>query len=125
LEGVGDFLMRRLLYLIAVLALVPICGGCLATPNFVHPGTEEYQQARARVFEPYPENEPGPPIVGGRPREYQNPVAEVNRVTPRPGEAILWPYGQAAPQQAPAQPAIVTAPPQIYLPPCPAQPVSP
>jgi hypothetical protein len=114
--------MRGLLYLIALLALAPMCG-CLATPNIVHPGTEQYQQARARVFEPYPENEPGPPIAGGRPREYMNPVAEVNRVTPRPGEAILWPYGQAAAQ--PAQPAIVTPPPQIYVPPCPAQPVSP
>ena len=42
--------MRRLRYLIAVLAIVPISGGCLATPNVVHPGTEAYQQARARVF---------------------------------------------------------------------------
>jgi hypothetical protein len=118
--------MRGLLYLIAVVALLPICTGCrLATPNVVHPGTEQYQQARARVFEPYPENEPGPPIAGGRPREYQTPVAEVNRVTPRPGEAILWPYGQAGAQPAPAQPVIVTQPPQIYVPPCPAQPVSP
>jgi hypothetical protein len=116
--------MRGLLYLIAVLALLPACGGCLATPNVVHPGTEAYQQARARVFEPYPENEPGPPIVGGRPREYQNEIAEPDRVMPRPGEAIVWPYPQAA-QPAPAQPAIVTAPPQIYVPPVPAQPVSP
>ena len=117
--------MRGLLYLIALLFLLPMCGGCLATPNVVHPGTEDYQQARARVFEPYPENEPGPPIVGGRPREYQNPVAEVNRVIPRPGEVIVWPYPQAVVQAPLAQPAIVTAPPQIYVPPCPVQPVSP
>jgi hypothetical protein len=97
----------------------------LATPNVVHPGTEAYQQARARVFEPYPENEFGPPIVGGRPREYQNEIAEPDRVMPRPGEAIVWPYPVAAAQPAVAQPAIVTAPPQIYVPPCPAQPVSP
>ncbi len=117
--------MRGLLYLIALLLLLPVCGGCLSTPNVVHPGTEAYQQARARVFEPYPENEPGPPIVGGRPREYQNPVAEVDRVKPRPGEAIVWPYPQAAAQPVPTQPAIVTTPPQIYIPPCPVQPVSP
>jgi hypothetical protein len=94
-------------------------------PNVVNPGSESYQQARARVFEPYPENEPGPPIVGGRPREYQNEVPEVNRVTPRPGEAILWPYTRPGAQPVAAQPAIVTGPPQIYIPPCPAQPVSP
>ncbi len=117
--------MRGLLYLIALFVLLPVCGGCLATPNVFHPGTEAHQQDRARIFEPYPENEPGPPIVGGRPREYQNPVAEVDRVKPRPGEVITWPYSQAAAQSAVAQPAIVTGPPQIYVPPCPVQPVSP
>ncbi len=55
--------------------------GCqnLARPNLACPGTAEAQQARAERFDPYPENEPGPKIVGGRPMEYENPPAEVFR----------------------------------------------
>ena len=117
--------MRGTLSLIAALFVLPACGGCLAMPNVVHPGSESNQQARARIFEPYPENEPGPPIVGARPREYQNEIAEPDRVMPRPGETILWPYSKPPAQPPPvAQPPIVTAPPAIYSPPC-LQPVSP
>ncbi len=116
--------MRGLLSLIAVLLVLPACGCGLGMPNVVKPKSVEYQQARARIFEPYPENEPGPPVVGARPREYQNPVPEPDRVMPRPGETILWPLPQAASQPPLAQPPIVTAPPAIYSPPCP-QPVGP
>jgi hypothetical protein len=118
--------MRGTLSRIGLLFMLSACAGCgLATPNVVHPGSEAYQQARARVFEPYPENEPGPPVVGARPREYQNPVAEPDRVMPRPGEAIVWPYRSAVTQPPPAQPAIATPPPAIYTPPCPVQPAGP
>jgi hypothetical protein len=116
--------MRGMLSLIAVLLVFSACCGCLAPPNVVHPGSVDYQQARARIFEPYPENEPGPPIVGARPREYQNPVAEPDRVMPRPGETILWPVPQACAQPPLAQPPIITSPPQVLGPPS-AQPVGP
>jgi hypothetical protein len=110
--------MRGILSLIALSTVLPTCCGCLALPNLAHPGTEEYQQARAKVFEPYPENEPGPPVVGARPREYQDPRAEVLRVQPREGEPILAPVPQSQVSQAPiAQPPIVTPPPAIYCPP--------
>jgi len=117
--------MRGIITKISLMALLPACGGCLATPNLAHPGTEPYQQARARVWEPYPENEPGPPVVGARPREYQEPTAEPNRVMPRLGEAVVAPSAQAVPQPPLAQPPIVTAPPAIYNPPCATQPGSP
>ncbi len=110
--------MRRILSLIALSAVLPACAGCVAWPNLAHPGNEEHQQARAQVFEPYPENEPGPPIVGARPREYQDPRAEVLRVQPRIGEPILTPCPQSQVPEAPiVQPPIVTPPPAIYNPP--------
>jgi len=112
--------MRGILSLIALSAVLPICCGCrcLATPDLSHPGTEAHQQARAQVFEPYPENEPGPPVVGARPREYQDPRAEVTRVQPRLGEPILVPCPPSGVPQAPvAQPPVVTPPPAIYYPP--------
>lgn len=121
--------MRGTLSLIGCMLLLLV--GCsnphpfgLAMPDVVHPGPEPYQQARARIFEPYPENDTGPPIAGGRPREYQNELAEPDRVMPRPGEVILWPYSRAAAPPPPAQPPVVTAPPAIYNPPC-VQPVAP
>jgi len=55
--------------------------GCqgLAMPSWSRPGTAEYQQRRAERFDPYPENETGPPVVGARPLEYDKPPAETQR----------------------------------------------
>ena len=36
-------------------------------------------RARAPWYDPYPENEPGPAMVGVRPREYQKPPPEPSR----------------------------------------------
>ena len=124
--------MRGILSLIAFSVVLPACCGCVAPPDLSHPGTEERQQARAQVFEPYPDNDVGPPVVGGRPREYQEPrpafavlqdMHSSGSVGPRPGEPILAPCPQGQVPQAPvAQPPIVTAPPAIYSPPTTTQP---
>jgi hypothetical protein len=53
------------------------CG--LAGPRMGAAGTAAYQRARAERFDPYPENEPGPPVVGARPMEYQRGLPEVER----------------------------------------------
>jgi hypothetical protein len=42
-------------------------------------GTEERQKYRAASFDPYPLNDIGPEVVGGRPRGFQNPLPEANR----------------------------------------------
>ena len=62
-------------------ALVAAVGGCrsLAPPNFYNPGPAAYQQSRALRFDPYPEVEPGPAVVGARPLDYEKPLAEVLR----------------------------------------------
>ena len=116
--------MRGIMSLAALSAVLPACCGCLSVPNLDHPGTERDQQARARYFEPYPDNDAGPPVAGARPREYQEPrpsfavlqdMQQDRLAGPRPGEPILAPCPQS---QAPiAQPPIVTAPPAIYCPP--------
>ena len=46
------------------------------------------QQLRAERFDPYPEVDTGPEVVGGRPRDYQVPMSE-------PARAQQWrsPFG--------------------------------
>ena len=55
--------------------------GCrgVSRPNWLHPGPAAYQQSTAEQYDPYPENEPGPAIIGGRPRGYEKPFAEPTR----------------------------------------------
>jgi hypothetical protein len=56
-------------------------GGCSTTacPCLCHPGSAQVQQARALRYDPYPENESGPAMVGVRPREYEKPPPETSR----------------------------------------------
>jgi hypothetical protein len=65
-----------------MLVLMLLClAGCQSTakPSLLHPGSAQTQQNRAVRFDPYPENEPGPTMVGVRPRGYENPIAEPSR----------------------------------------------
>jgi hypothetical protein len=63
-----------------LLAAVLVMGfiGCrsVSPPDWLHPGPAAHQQSRAEQYDPYPENESGPEIIGARPREYQKPPAE-------------------------------------------------
>jgi hypothetical protein len=61
------------------LALAALTGCALPPPQFSAPGPAVYQQKRAQLFDPYPENDVGPPVVGGRPQSYENPIAEPSR----------------------------------------------
>ncbi|MBI3836585.1 MAG: hypothetical protein HY288_01450 [Planctomycetia bacterium] len=66
-------------------AFLPIalvgCWGCasIAPPRLLHPGSAEYQQNRAQRFDPYPLNDVGPYIGGGRPMQYDIPAPENER----------------------------------------------
>ena len=42
-------------------------------------GSEDRQKYRAASFDPYPLNDIGPEVVGGRPRGFMNPLPEANR----------------------------------------------
>ena len=67
--------------LLTMLILSVGLAGCqgLAPPDFAHPGSAQYQRSRAHRYDPYPENESGPEVVGARPLEYEKPPAEVGR----------------------------------------------
>jgi hypothetical protein len=85
----------------ALVAILSAASGCqsqsLGLPHPLRPGTEQQQQTRAQRFDPYPENDIGPAVVGGRPLEYSSPRAEILRVQPRLGEPQFTPPPASAP----------------------------
>jgi len=44
------------------------------------PGTINEQRNRATLHDPFPETDIGPDIIGGRPREFDRPLPEAERV---------------------------------------------
>lgn len=73
-------MLKPLLLLASILALSASVGcSSVDGPRWFGPGTAGQQRAEAARFDPYPENDTGPAVVGGRPRDYQNPVAEPSR----------------------------------------------
>ncbi len=50
--------------------------GCYLRPNWGPPGTIGAQRSRAVLFDPYPNNDVGPPIVSGRPLGFERPLPE-------------------------------------------------
>jgi hypothetical protein len=82
-------LRLALLMLGAALGLGGCAGGAFKTPNWLHPGSAEEQRREYQRFDPYPNNQVAPEVVGGRPRDFTNPVAEpqsprLNAPTARP-----------------------------------------
>src|SRR5436190_4067726 len=73
---------RRTTIIVALLATSLVgCAQEMASlqQSFAHPGPAAYQRAQAIQHDPYVLNDVGPEVVGGRPREYQIPVNEVER----------------------------------------------
>ena len=69
----------RNLRLALLAALAPLIGGgCAVVGERLarSPGTIEQQRLRATIHDPYPDPNAGPEVVGGRPREYSNPLPE-------------------------------------------------
>ncbi len=67
--------MRAAVFLTCLQAIVAVagCSSSVARPNWLNPGEIGYQRQQALRYDPYPEDDLGPPIVGGRPREYDRP----------------------------------------------------
>ena len=75
------FRQHRPLFAVAtgVLLAAVGCSPYMRYPNLYHPGTAQQQQAEALDYDPYPLDDAGPEIVGGRPLSYQHSVNEVER----------------------------------------------
>lgn len=63
----------RLIALAVTLAAVTGCG--YTRPLLGPQGTIQQQRSEAAVFDPYTANDLGPEVVGGRPRDFQKPLA--------------------------------------------------
>ena len=62
-----------------MLLLLGACSPTIHKPRLLSPGPAWYQRGNAEQYDPYPLNDLGPPIVGGRPREFQKPYDQVRR----------------------------------------------
>ncbi len=61
---------------LGILILVTV-GGCFGyRPNFGSQGTIGQQRNEAVIHDPFPSNDLGPPIMGGRPRGFDRPFSE-------------------------------------------------
>jgi hypothetical protein len=64
----------------AILLITGAFVGCYSpyfrTPNFAHPGTAAEQRADAERFDPYPDPDAGPPVLGGRPPGFTRPLTD-------------------------------------------------
>jgi hypothetical protein len=79
-------LATRLLSTVLLLAMLTGCRN--PGSYFGPPGTMRQQQLKATAHDPYTEPDIGPEVVGGRPREYQKPLAEPVR------NRLLWDSSQ-------------------------------
>ncbi len=106
--------------LAATILLIGSAGCADLLPNVLHPGPAPLQRARAQRTDPYPEPDTGPEVVGARPREYDKPLPENERVQnelsytkrysqPPPFGAFRTPIGTAAPVN-PGSPAPLFVP---------------
>ena len=87
-----------------VLAIAAGCSPYTRVPQLYSPGNAATQRFDAVYHDPYPLEDVGPEVVGGRPREYQRAVPEVTR------GRLFRPAQTAVPQPPPAAPQFPTAP---------------
>ncbi len=71
--------MRRIVTALLMLLPLTACSSKVFKPTILHPGPAYFQRNNAVQFDPFPQNDMGPEIVGGRPREFQKPPHEVTR----------------------------------------------
>jgi hypothetical protein len=75
--------------------------GCHLRPNFGPPGTIGMQRSRAWLHDPYPSDELGPVIVGGRPLGFDRPQAETRNLQEIRSSMISQPVSGPTPTPLP------------------------
>jgi hypothetical protein len=55
------------------------CSGLMRAYNYAQPGDVRYQRSVATAHDPYPLDDVGPEVLGGRPPGYEKPLPEVER----------------------------------------------
>jgi hypothetical protein len=68
--------------LLTVLFCLALAGCNVGRPNWFQPGSIDQQQQRAVIHDPYTDNDLATPVVGGRPRDFQQPASEATRTQP-------------------------------------------
>ena len=63
-------------WLLIVASAFAVVGCGTGRPNIMHPGDTQSQRFAAIAHDPYYDNDAGPEVVGGRPREFQKPLSE-------------------------------------------------
>ena len=72
--------MKRAWRLAVILLLFAGLAGCRSGQNLLAPpGPTEKQRFSATIHDPYPDNDIGPEVVGGRPKDFQRPLSEPDR----------------------------------------------
>ena len=129
----------QLLALALACASLAACSSAVRKPQLLHPGPAPFQRYNATQFDPYPQMDTGPEMVGARPPDYTLPPDEVKRsrqyLSGQPGSAQQLPvavptlpalpiaapvYGQPVPVNppaiptVPAMPTVPTGPPITY-----------
>jgi hypothetical protein len=76
-SALKERVMVRRFTLLVVVALAASLAGCRTMwPRWFAPGNIQEQRYSATLHDPYPSAYAGPEVVGGRPREFQKPLAE-------------------------------------------------
>lgn len=73
--------MRRTGPLLVIAGAMFSTAGCAnySGPRWFNPGPVAYQRAEAERYDPYPDPNMGPEIIGGRPLSYEHPAPEPER----------------------------------------------
>ena len=82
-------------FALAALGFVSLTGCHMPSP-WGPPGDMNTQRARSMQHDPYPSNELGPPLLGIRPRGFDQPRSEVTQLQSNPnaqGNVIYPPAG--------------------------------
>jgi len=86
--------MKRIVLLIVTLLALTTVKAYALPPCLGDASMERYEQNVAQRFDPFPSVGMGPDVVGGRPREYMNPLPPVLQVQPRlPAGTVHRPHG--------------------------------